>query len=391
MPHIAVKDFKEFETPKRVGDFEFLWFAKPLKRAKETLVAVKKGNESFLLEIHKKGEKYIIKSDKITRISPLYVVKEALKTFCDEAKCQVLYDNLSTIKPSHAAKAKDYLKDIEFFINSFPKDKEVWIEVGFGSARHLLYQAQHNPDKLFIGIEIHKPSIEQALKQIALKKLDNVLLIDYDARLFLEFVPSNIVGKIFVHFPVPWNKKPHRRVISKGFIKESERVLKKGGTLELRTDSKAYFDYSLELFLDQKQVDLKVLKNIPNPVSSKYEDRWVRLGKDIYDIKMISSVISQELDTSYPFEFESVEFSTHLVDSFESTPRVYEDFFIHFEKLYQIDESKLLLELSFGSFDRPEHKYILIDKEGARYFPKKPVASGANIKAHKKIEELLNE
>jgi len=29
---------------------------------------------------------------------------------------------------------------------------------------------------------------------------------------------SNIADRLFVHFPVPWDKKPHRRVISPQFL-----------------------------------------------------------------------------------------------------------------------------------------------------------------------------
>jgi len=34
------------------------------------------------------------------------------------------------------------------------------------------------------------------------------LILDYDARVFLEFLPSNSAKQIFVHFPVPWDKNP---------------------------------------------------------------------------------------------------------------------------------------------------------------------------------------
>ncbi len=390
MPHIVAKSYHEFETPLQKGEFRFLWFANPLKNASDRLVAVTYRNEEFLLKIKQKDERFIIKGDKITRISPLFILKQALKTFCELASCEVLHDNLSTIKPSHAAKAEQFFKDVEFFIENFPKQKEVWIEVGFGSARHLLYQAEKNPEILFIGIEIHKPSIEQALKQIALRKLENVLIVDYDARLFLEFVPSNIVGKIFVHFPVPWDKKPHRRVISKKFITEAKRVLKPGGILELRTDSRLYFDYSLDLFLQEKQVDLEVTKNMEPPITSKYEDRWLRLGKDIYDIRMMAHDVSEPIDLHFNFALETIE-AEKILKNFDNRPKVFEEFFVHFEKLYETSGGGLLLELSFGSFDRPEHKYILFDKSKARYFPTKPVVSRANIAAHKKIKELLNE
>ncbi len=390
MPHIVARDFKLFPTPAKAGECEFLWVAEPVKNASDYLVAVKCEGREFLLEIKPKDDAFVIKSDKITRVSPTYIVKEALRNFCELAHCDIVHDNLSIIKKTHVEKSKEFFKEIDFFINNFPKAKEVWIEVGFGSGRHLLYQAQNNPDIVFIGIEIHKPSIEQVLKQIAIKNLKNLYIIDYDARLFLEFVPSNIVGKIFVHFPVPWDKKPHRRVISQSFINEAKRVLKPGGVLELRTDSRLYFDYAMELFLEEPRVKLEVTKNIEPPISSKYEDRWVRLGKDIYDIRMEALEVSPPLKIDFDFSWQKLRLRDDIVQKFDTKPKVFDNFFVHFEKLYRIDDERYLLEVSFGSFDRPEHKYILLSKDSAQYFPKKPVASQANIQAHKKIEELLN-
>jgi len=390
MPHIVAKSYKEFKTTVKKEKIEFLWFAKPLINAKDILVGIKYEEIPFLLTIKEKDNEYIIKSDKVTRISPTFVVKKALTSFCELAECEVVRSNISQISQRHLQKSEEFLKTIDFFANNFPTDKEVWIEIGFGSGRHLLYQAKTNPDKLFIGIEIHKPSIEQVLKQIHIQKLQNLYIIDYDARLFLEFVESNVVGKIFVHFPVPWDKKPHRRVISEKFINEARRVLKVDGVLELRTDSKNYFDYALELLLEENKIKLEVTKNIRPPVTSKYEDRWRRLKKDIYDIRMINIEESKPLNLCFDFKFKNIYNVNKIVKNFDNKPLVYEDFFIHFEKLYKIDDNTLLLKLSFGNFDRPEHKYLLIRDGKISYFPKMPVLSLGNIKAHKKIEELLN-
>jgi len=316
-------------------------------------------------------------------------MKEALRAFCLLAKCEKVYDNLSSIKAIHAQKAKEYLKDIDFFLHSFPGQKEVWIEIGFGSGRHLLHQAKNHPDILFIGLEIHKPSIDQLLGQIKLQGLQNILVLDYDARLFLELVPSNVVGKIFLHFPVPWDKKPHRRVLSRKFIQEAKRVLKPGGILELRTDSKSYFDYGLELFLQEPKLKLQIDKNIEPPISSKYEDRWVRLGKDIYDVRMEALELSAPKDLGFDFVFGASGLRESFIENFSTKPMVFEEFFIHFEKLYRIDEDRYLLKLSFGSFDRPAHTYILFDPK-PRYFGKRPIPTDANIAAHKRIEEILH-
>ena len=171
------------------------------------------------------------------------------------------------------------LKNIEYFASGFSIDKEVRVEVGFGSGRHILHQAAQNPDILFIGIEIHRPSIEQVLKQITIQNLDNLYVLDYDARLFMELIPSNIVEKVYVHFPVPWDKKPHRRVISTSFIQEARRVLKIDGQLELRTDSENYYAYSYETFISFNKTTLNINKNKDIAINSKYEDRWKKMEK----------------------------------------------------------------------------------------------------------------
>lgn len=391
MPHIVAKNCKRFDTPVKEDEFEFLWFAKPLINARETLVGVLHKNQKFLLTIkqNRAGE-IVIKSDKVSRPAPTVLVKKALKSFCNLSECEVIRSNIENLKESHFKKYQKFLKDIEFFSKNFPKTKELWIEIGFGSGRHLLYQAKNNPDIQFVGIEIHKPSIEQVLKQISIQKIENIWVLDYDARLFLELVPSNIVGKIFVHFPVPWDEKPHRRVISEKFISEAKRVLKKDGVLELRTDSKKYFDYSLSLFLNQERAKLEVAKNIESPVSSKYEDRWRRLNKDIYDIRLINDEVSKPKENGFNFEFENEFDVEKIIKNFDLKPKVYEDFFIHFEKIYKINSDSILIKLSFGDFNRPEHKYVLIQNKKASYFGTIPVITSSNIKSHKKIKELLN-
>ncbi|NPA04449.1 MAG: tRNA (guanosine(46)-N7)-methyltransferase TrmB [Epsilonproteobacteria bacterium] len=391
MPHIVVKSYTPFATPVQEGKFKFLWFAQPIK-GKEGLVGVEFEGKEFILEIKPKNSNWIIKASKIVKPSPTTIIQNALQNFCKLAKCEISYHNLSS-KPSIALKAKEFLKEVgELDFSKIAQQwGEVWIEVGFGSGRHLLYQAKKHPHILFFGIEIHKPSIEQLLKQIALEKLKNVVVIDYDARIFLELLPSNIVGKIFVHFPVPWDKKPHRRVISNKFIQESLRVLKPQGFLELRTDSENYFNYSLELFLKSKEVKLELEKNLEAEVRSKYEDRWRRLEKDIFTLRLFSLQSSPPKESDFKFDFKKLRYNDTILHKIDTSPKVYKDFFIHFERLYQIDKKTLLLKLSFGDFERPTHTYLLIDKKGATYFAKKPIPSQANILAHKKIEELLDE
>jgi len=263
-------------------------------------------------------------------------------------------------------------------------DKEIRIQFKKGIDKSEIYSvlAKKYPEKIIIGIEIHKPSIEQILRRCEHENITNIRVIDYDGRLVLSKIDSNKVHSIYVHFPVPWDKKPHRRVISTSFIEESRRPLKKEGFLHLRTDSENYFNYSLNEFLNFDKIDLKVKKNMPYIVSSKYEDRWKKLGKNIYDIYMINHKISDELEENFDFSFEK------KLENFDYTPKVYDNFVIHIEKVFKISDNEELIRLTIGNFNRPEHVYIL-NKEKPEYF-KKPAPIKENYLAHLELKRLFN-
>ncbi|MEA3521565.1 MAG: tRNA (guanosine(46)-N7)-methyltransferase TrmB [Campylobacterota bacterium] len=390
MPHLHVKAFKKAEFPTVYNEVSFDFIAINYKHPDEKLIASSYEGKSFFLLVKENSNKTLIKSDKITRPSPNYLIKHALLSYAKVSEVEVIASNIDEATKNIHLQNSTALRDINFFASSFPKEREVHIEVGFGSGRHLIHQAQNSPDILFIGIEIHKASIEQVLKQVSIKNLDNVLVLDYDARLFLELVPSNIVGKIFVHFPVPWDKKPNRRVISASFIDEAERVLKPQGRLELRTDSENYYAYSYETFISRRQVALQINKNLDIAISSKYEDRWKRMQKNIYDITMTTHATSEPLAESYDFSLDPIKISQKALIALNATTTRFKEGFIHFERLYIIEDGRLLYRLAMGSFDRPEHLYLIIDEHTCKYFPDAPVASRTNYKIHSYLKEILH-
>ena len=289
-----------------VSNILFNFTAQNVKHNDEKLIATNVDGDDFFLLVVDEENKKMLKTDKLTRPASIFSVHKALLAYSSLASLDVISSNVVDNPKNIHLQEVSALKKIEYFIDNFPTDKEIRIEVGFGSGRHILHQAKLNPDILFIGLEIHRRSIQQVLKQINIQKIDNLLLLDYDARLFMELVPSNIVGKIYVHFPVPRDKKPHRRVISTTFIEEARRVLKVGGTLELRTDSENYYAYSYETFIAFNKTVLNINKNREIAISSKYEDRWKKMQKNIYDVTMINEENSKELSLEGSFNF-SVE------------------------------------------------------------------------------------
>jgi tRNA (guanine-N7-)-methyltransferase len=389
MPHLHLESFNPLSFPTRQGEVEFLFQADYKNPDEGSLIATRyKGRDFFL--VCKNGAKKLLKSDKVTRPSPNFILKHAMLAYAECSGSKIIDSNVDNAPENTHLKTHDALKTISYFADNFPREREVRIEIGFGSARHLLHQAAANPDVLFIGLEIHKPSIEQALKQIVIQNLKNIMILDYDARLFLEFVPSNIVGKIYVHFPVPWDKKPHRRVISEAFLKESERVLKIGGTLELRTDSEEYYRFALETFSAPRQSRFDVRKNQEIAIVSKYEDRWKKMEKNIYDVTFTCEIESSEPDESTTFAFSTSSIAPDKVDALSKETYKREWGFIHVERIYDLNANDRMIRLAMGSFDRPESTYVLIQDGKPSYYPALPVRSSANLKAHILLDELLH-
>jgi len=170
------------------------------------------------------------------------------------------------------------------------------------------------------------------------------------------------------------------------------RVLQKGGKLELRTDSYNYFWYSLDTFLskDVLKSTIEIRKNEALEVTSKYEARWNRQKKDIYDIFVTSQNESLKRVLNFDFSFEDIRYKDNIIKQLPTKSIVYDSFFIHFERVYRVSESTILLKLAFGSFDRPEHKYIWIDKNRSFYFKIPPIKTVTNYKTHLKIKEQLS-
>ncbi len=393
MPHIVFTEHNELKTPVTCEGVLFKFIAQSYNftskaRKTEYKVGVENENKEFLLTLKQKENGLMLKADKATRVTPISIVKHALNAYAKETSANIIFSNTSN-DSQKVEPQKEYLKEIEYFVNEFDTSKEIQIEIGFGSGRHLIHQAKTNPDVQFIGLEIHTPSIEQMLKQVKLQNIPNILAINYDARLFMEFIKSNSVSKIFVHFPVPWDKKPHRRVYSSEFINEALRILKIDGTLELRTDSRKYFDYCVELLthLPKGKITIDINKDLQ--VSSKYEDRWKKQGKHIYDVvlqcQQNDANISLDKDFSFEKEIDFEKFKKNV----PTKALVENDFVLHIEDIFDIEANSGLIQLTFGSFNKPLNKYLLINNGKISYYQGNPIPTSANLKAHKKLKEIL--
>ncbi len=116
--------------------------------------------------------------------------------------------------------------------------REVWLEIGFGGAEHLVWQAHHNPDVGIIGCEVFEDGLVKAASAIEEHALAGVRLSTDDARDLLRWLPEGRLARVFVLFPDPWPKKRHakRRLVSRATLDLLARAMAPGAELRIATD-----------------------------------------------------------------------------------------------------------------------------------------------------------
>ena len=128
-----------------------------------------------------------------------------------------------------------------------PRVDDVWLEIGFGGAEHLLWQARANPHVGLIGCEPFEDGVVKALSAIERDKLANIRLHADDARPLLRWLPDASIARAFILFPDPWPKKRHRkrRLVSPATLADLARVMRSGGELRIATDIGEYAGWIL--------------------------------------------------------------------------------------------------------------------------------------------------
>jgi len=158
------------------------------------------------------------------------------------------------------AQKKAYTSLAEKFVIPFMEEKldykkvfdnagNVTLEIGFGMGVTTAEIAQVNPDKNYIGMEVHRPGIGRLLWEIEKRSLSNIRIIEYDAIYAVEkMIPQDSLEAIHIFFPDPWPKKRHRkrRLVQRPFTETLANRLKPGGYLYMVTDWEDYALYALE-------------------------------------------------------------------------------------------------------------------------------------------------
>ena len=164
------------------------------------------------------------------------------------------------------------------------------IEIGFGMGETTAAIAHAQPERDFLGIEVHSPGVGSLLKNIQGLGLQNVRVVQHDAvEVLHHMIADHSLDGVHIFFPDPWHKKRHhkRRLIQAGFVELLAGKLKPGGYLHVATDWQEYAEWILEVLRAEARLENTAADYAPRPAYrplTKFEQRGLRLGHGVWDL-----------------------------------------------------------------------------------------------------------
>lgn len=166
------------------------------------------------------------------------------------------------------------------------------LEIGFGMGQSLAEMAKNEPEKDFIGVEVHRPGVGKLLQTVEQGQLKNVKVMEHDAvEVLTHMIADQSLDRVQIYFPDPWHKTKHhkRRLIQQSFIQLLGRKLKEGGCLHAATDWQNYAKHILAILseaanFENEAIDQYYISRPEWRPLTKFERRGERLGHGVWDI-----------------------------------------------------------------------------------------------------------
>ena len=128
----------------------------------------------------------------------------------------------------------------------FKNKKPIHLEIGTGKGDFLIGMAMKYPDINFLGIEKYDSVLVRAIEKVDELELNNIFFIREDA-FIVDDMFDHEIEKLYLNFSDPWPKERHakRWLTSPIFLKKYDSIFKKGKEIQMKTDNRKLFEYSL--------------------------------------------------------------------------------------------------------------------------------------------------
>ncbi len=151
----------------------------------------------------------------------------------------------------------------------FKNDGPIILELACGKGEYSTGLASLYPERNYIGFDIKGNRLWVGAKRALDEKLQNVRYFRAYIDHLDQFFAEGEIDKIWIIFPDPQLKKDRKKLTSPKFLDLYRPLLKKGATINLKTDSPELYEFTLEVIED---LDLTLHRNVSDVYKQCPED-----------------------------------------------------------------------------------------------------------------------
>lgn len=174
----------------------------------------------------------------------------------------------------------------------FGNEQPLILELACGKGDYTISLAARYPEINFIGVDVKGDRIWRGAVEALENDLKNVRFL----RIYIDHINNYFadreVDEIWITFPDPYlnEKKESKRLTSPVFLDRYRKILKRGGRVNLKTDSPELFDFTMDVIRDQHLEIVTFVEDVHNQdhdvpnldILTYYEKKHLEDGRTIY-------------------------------------------------------------------------------------------------------------
>lgn len=191
-------------------------------------------------------------------------------------------------------------------------EREICVELGCGKGEYTIDLAKRFPERNYIGVDIKGARLWKGAKYATENGMKNVAFLRTRIEFITALFGKDEISEIWLTFSDPQLKSENSRLSSPLFLERYRSFLKKGGIVNLKTDSRFLYEYtkavceenSLEILAST--TDLYGGQRLPMDelyeVQTFYEKMFLAQG---YKINYLRFRIDHEGPYAHPSDFDA--------------------------------------------------------------------------------------
>lgn len=162
------------------------------------------------------------------------------------------------------------------------------VEVGAGTGHFVVELAEKHPEVQYVAVDVKGDRLQKGAREAEIKGLKNVRFLRARADQMVDIFKPNSVKEIWLTFsdPFPRSRSAGRRLTHPTFLAMYSKILSSHGSLLIKHDNPAFFQWSLEQLvvckwnITELSFDLHESELSEDyKIKTQYERRWIGEGR----------------------------------------------------------------------------------------------------------------